>query len=204
MKKITDIQPQQKNKKRVNLFLDDEFFCGLDAFVAASMRLKIGDEVDETRLKEAIAEDESRRAFDKLLSLSAISPRSEKQLRDALYKKEFSAVAVDYALNKAKEYGYINDAEWARMYVESRRGKYGVYALRHGLIEAGVARRIIDELLDYDDTEDAVRAAEKYLRTRNNVSPQKLYAHLYSKGYSSDAAQGAVSRCLDDREDMDY
>ena len=41
MKKITDIKEQAKNKKRVSIYLDGEFYCGLDLVTAVKNRLKI-------------------------------------------------------------------------------------------------------------------------------------------------------------------
>ena len=48
---ITKIE-QQKNKARVNIFVDDAFFCGLLKETAVIFKLKVGKEIDETVLKE--------------------------------------------------------------------------------------------------------------------------------------------------------
>ena len=54
MSEITKIE-DQKNKKRVNIFVDDAFFCGLHKETAVTFGLKIGKTVDEKWLKEAQA-----------------------------------------------------------------------------------------------------------------------------------------------------
>ena len=37
----------QKNKSRVNIFVDDSFFCGLNKETALNFKLKINKEIDE-------------------------------------------------------------------------------------------------------------------------------------------------------------
>ena len=61
---ITKIE-EQKNKKRVNIFVDDAFFCGLNKETAVIFRLKVGLEVDDNKLKEAVFESEVKSAFEK-------------------------------------------------------------------------------------------------------------------------------------------
>ena len=64
MAKITKIEGQ-KNKARVNIFVDEAFFCGLEKETAIIFGLKVGSEVDEGKLSKAIAESETKRAFNK-------------------------------------------------------------------------------------------------------------------------------------------
>ena len=52
MSVITKIE-QQRNKSRVNIFVDDSFFCGLERETAAVFGLKTGKQVNEEYLKEA-------------------------------------------------------------------------------------------------------------------------------------------------------
>ena len=64
---ITDIQPQVKDKTRVNVYLDGRFCCGLDFVTLAEYRLKIGQEITEERLAEIQLAAEKEKAFQRRL-----------------------------------------------------------------------------------------------------------------------------------------
>ncbi|MDE7394991.1 MAG: RecX family transcriptional regulator, partial [Clostridiales bacterium] len=129
MGKITDIQPQKKRKSRVSIYIDGEFFCGLEKLTALEHRLKIGDEVNEEKLSRAVFESEVTQAFDKAAGHLAARPHSEEELRKYLTEKGFSSAVIDRALEKMSSYGYIDDAEFVRAYIESHRAKFGVRRL---------------------------------------------------------------------------
>ena len=62
MKKITKISIQQ-NGERYNLFLDEEFFCGITEDTLVKLKLKKGMEVDEAALEEIIKEETNNKCF---------------------------------------------------------------------------------------------------------------------------------------------
>ena len=61
---ITKIE-EQKNKKRVNIFVDDAFFCGLNKETAVVFKLKVGSEIDEELIKDAVFDSEVKSAIEK-------------------------------------------------------------------------------------------------------------------------------------------
>ena len=58
MQKITDIQPQKRNKSRVNVYVDGEYVLALELLTVMKLGLKIGTEVTETQLAEAASDTE--------------------------------------------------------------------------------------------------------------------------------------------------
>ena len=84
MATITDIKPQAKNKGRVNLYIDDRFYCGLEKLTALSCRLTVGDEIDPDRLSAAVAESECASAFEKAAKYLGLRPRTEREMRTYL------------------------------------------------------------------------------------------------------------------------
>ena len=68
MAKITSISVQEKNKKRCNLFLDNEFFAGVSLETALKFRLKVGLEVDQKDLAEILFDSEKIEALEKSIS----------------------------------------------------------------------------------------------------------------------------------------
>ena len=68
MSVITKIE-QQRNKSRVNIFVDDSFFCGLERETAAVFGLKTGKQVNEEYLKEALKLLRKQGFYEEILSI---------------------------------------------------------------------------------------------------------------------------------------
>ncbi len=198
MGKITDIKPQQKNKSRVSLFIDGRFFCGLEKIAAAEHRLNIGDEIDEVKLTETVFESECASAFEKSAKYLGIRPRTAREIKTYLAGKGYSDKVVQRTSDKLTEYGYIDDKDYCRLYVEFYKAKSGVKKLESELRQKGISDDIINEALSEidDQTESALRLAEKYLRS-HAPDKRKLTAYLLSKGFEYDSVREAV-KSLDD------
>lgn len=52
MGKITAVTPQLKDDKRVNVYIDGSFACGLSLETAVKNKLKAGVEIDGERLRK--------------------------------------------------------------------------------------------------------------------------------------------------------
>ena len=198
---ITEISPQKKHPGRMNLFLDGAFFCGLDAFTAQKYRLKEGGQVGSCELNHILNEDECASAFEKAMRQINVRMRSENEIRVYLSEKQYPALVIDAAIEKLKDYRYIDDAEFSRLYVEAHRQKWGSYKIRFALSQLGVESEILDETLSEmsDQDEEAYRLAEKYCGG-GEVDSRKLYAHLMRKGFDSDTIKGAIKRLKEQDE----
>lgn len=82
---ITKIS-SQKSKKRVNLYLDGKFFCGLDLSVALKHSLKVGQEFSEEKIAALVNQSLKEELFQKALNFISYRPRSEKEVRDYLLR----------------------------------------------------------------------------------------------------------------------
>ena len=189
---ITKIE-QQKNKNRVNIFIDGSFFCGLFTETAVLFGLKVGKVIDENKINEAIRESEQKRAFEKSLDYLSDRLHSKRELTNKLLKKGFDKNSIDGAINKLEEYGYINDSTFAKSYI-SQNSKYSKAQLKAKLISKGIDRGIIDYNLSEFFNEDSEfelckQQAVKYLKSKKSGEKnlkQKLTASLARKGFSFD------------------
>ncbi len=199
MATVTDIT-KQKKKGRVNIFLDGEFYCGLDEFTALSLRIAVGKEYDEDELKEIVTESERRSAFDKAAKYVSFRPRTEREIRKYLSGREYSAEIVDYAVAKLAEYGYVNDLRFCREYARAYSVKSGVNKIRADLMRLGAKREAIDEALSEieDQSEAAYVAAQKWARMHRVFDIRKLKAHLYSKGFEPDDISEAAGKIAEE------
>src|SRR5687768_11641733 len=110
---------KQKRRRRADVALDGDaaFSLRLDVIVLGG--LSVGDEVDARRRSELEEEDQRLDAIDGALRLLALGPRSERDLRDRLRRRGLRRSAIDAAVERMRELGYLDDAAFARSFVES-------------------------------------------------------------------------------------
>lgn len=203
MRKITAITAQEKRKERVNLFVDGEFFAGVSLETTLKLRLKVGDSVDEDRLNEILKETERTEALNKAADYALKTLKTKRQVKDYLLKKGYSEETVWQTVDKLKEYGYIDDKEYSKRFIESTSKTQGKRLIEYKLMMKGVKKEDIAaayETAETDDNASARALCEKYLRnkekTRENVL--KAYKYLIGKGFSYEQADYAVALFKED------
>ena len=77
MAEITSIEPQKKDAKRCNVYVDGRFYCGIKLEVAIKYRLKAGMQIEKSQLDEIQLETEKSQALDKALTHISASPRTK-------------------------------------------------------------------------------------------------------------------------------
>ena len=181
-----------------SIFVDNEFKSGLSVESAVKFCLKKGMSIDDSKLDEIIEESETNSAFNVSLNFISAMPKSKYEVRQKLYKKGFSSSVIDKAILKLEEYHYVDDYEYAKLYISSISNK-SKRELSEKLRIKGISKDIISELLDEIDDENeeqnALTYALKYLKNKelNDKTKRNLFANLMRKGYSYDL----VSRVFD-------
>ena len=87
--KITKLEVQKKNKNRVNLYLNEEFYCGLSLEAVVKYNLKVGQDIEEQKLEFLQTDSEREIAQNKAISYISKYQKTEKELKDYLIKKGF-------------------------------------------------------------------------------------------------------------------
>jgi regulatory protein len=215
MKKITAIEPQQKNAQRVNVYLDGEFAFGL-ARVTAGW-LNVGQELGPEKIAALQADDASETAFQKALHFLSYRPRSTAEVRQNLKKRGISEALIADTVERLQHAGLLNDHEFARAWIENRntfqpRSKS---ALRMELRQKGLSDEILQSILDENVDEEALafEAARKYARRLAGMEwlafRQKLGGFLARRGFSYSITSPVISevwketQTADDRETLD-
>lgn len=200
---ITKIE-EQKNKKRVNIFVDNAFFCGLNKETAILFRLKENSEIDENTLKNAIFESEVKSAFEKAIDYISSRIHTKKELFDKLFKKGFEKKVIDSAIFKLEEYNYVNDELFAKTFVQENY-KYSKKMLENKLKQKGVSSEIISNVLELNTDEKEEELCEKQLKkllkskNKNDFSKeelQKIYMLLFRKGFEFDLIKKVCRKVL--------
>ncbi len=199
---ITALEIQQQDKERVNVYLDGQFAFGLSRLAAA--HLKTGQVLTQAEIDALCALDEVARAIDYAARLLARRPYSCAEIRQRLGARRFSASAVDQALTRLTELGYVDDHAFARYWIESRErsSPRGPQALRYELRQKGIADEVIESALaETNPLDSAVRAAQSAVRRWRGLSRaafrQKLGAFLSRRGFDYETVHEAVSAMLE-------
>ncbi|MDF3302615.1 recombination regulator RecX [Streptomyces tropicalis] len=165
--------------------------------------------------REESSGDPVERARAICLRLLTGTPRTRKQLADALRKREIPDEVAEEVLARFEEVGLIDDGAFADAWVESRHHGRGLArrALARELRTKGVDAAVIDEAvaqLDTDQEEATARelVARKLRATRGldrDKRLRRLAGMLARKGYPEGVALRVVRQALEEEgEDPDF
>ena len=201
MKEITKLQAGVKDKQRVNLYLDNKFFCSLDMETVVKYNLKAGIIISEEKLSEIQLESEKQTAYNKALKLVSVRYKTQKEVQDYLYNKGYLPAVVAYAIKKLNEYHFIDDERYVDSFIASHKNTMGKLKLKQLLFAKGVSENLINEKLedDFEQTEQIKILAEKYMRTKENnyANKQKLARYLMGKGFEFDDIKKVINEVDD-------
>ena len=145
-------------------------------------------------------EDQIGRAFRAGLRFVSYRPRSRQETRRRLGRR-FGERAVELALARLEEQGYINDATFARSWRESREAHRPRSAglIRRELAQHGVGREVAEEAVaGLDDDANAYRAGLGRMRSLGGLDHvtfrRRLEGYLTRRGFGTGVVRGTVER----------
>jgi regulatory protein len=202
---ITALDIQKRNKKRVNVYLNEEYAFSLPLDEAAKLRK--GQSLSEADVSALQSEDEVLRAVDRGANFLSFRPRSVHEVRKNLVDKETPPQVIDAALLRLEALGYLDDRAFAQFWINQRNQfkPLSPRALKHELRQKGIAAAIIDEVLAEVDADDsAYRAAQSQVRKLRGHDQRafrdKLLAFLARRGFSYGDSKTAVARLIETLE----
>ncbi|MER6063618.1 recombination regulator RecX [Streptomyces sp. NPDC001792] len=159
--------------------------------------------------------DPAERARAICLRLLTGTPRTRKQLADALRKREIPEEVAEEVLSRFEEVGLIDDSAFADAWVESRHHGRGLArrALAQELRTKGVDSTLIDEAVSQLDSEQEEATARELvarkLRATRGLDRDKrlrrLAGMLARKGYPEGMALRVVRQALEEEgEDTEF
>ena len=114
--KITSIEPQ-KNKNRVNVYVDNLFSIGIEDELRYKYKLEVDMEVDDNFIKNILSAEEQHKVTNYALNLLSYRQRSIREIYLALKRKGFEENYIDYSINYCKENNYLNDKDFAISFI---------------------------------------------------------------------------------------
>ena len=109
---ITELKFQQRNKERVNIYLDGEYAFGLDAVEAA--RLRTGQVLSDAEIVALKAQDERNRTFDRAVRFLSYRPRSRVEVERYLRGKAIDEDVIADVIACLERAKYLDDEAFAR------------------------------------------------------------------------------------------
>ena len=159
--------------------------------------------------------DPQARAREVCLRLLTLAPRTRAQLADALRKRGIPDEVADEVLGRYEDVGLINDAAFARAWVESRHYSRGLAgrALSAELKQRGVAAEEIHAAIDEQISPEAEvsaarRLVDRKLGSTRSLPPEqrtrRLAGMLARKGYPAGLAFRVIREALEAEGDLGF
>lgn len=155
--------------------------------------------------------DQFEKFYNKALKFLSYRPRSEKEIRDKLLQKKAPQDLIEKIVAKLKEKKFINDEEFAKLWIESRQrsSPRSLRLVRMELKQKGVTEEQIESGIKNQesgiktDLEQARRLVEKRLPRYKGLDKQKMYEklgrYLASKGFGWETIKQSIDEVLDER-----
>ena len=195
--KITQISPAIKTEGRYNIYVDDKYSFSLDEVQLASLNLKKNDEIDAEQLDQLKNESDFGKNYVRALDLISRRPRSQREIRDYAFRKQWTKSNTERVIERLLERGYLDDAKFAEIFARSRANlrNYSTKRMKLELRKKGIASDIVDQVLTDSENFDENAALKNLIAKKRNRydNEQKLIAYLARQGFSYDKIKSALS-----------
>jgi regulatory protein len=213
---VSKIVQGVRDKNRVNVFVNEKFFCSLDVFQVAEVGVKVGKVLDAEGLAELRRAADFGKLYTRALEYVLMRPRSVKEVRDYLgrktlerrvrvrdvrtgeyenkVKKGYDKGLVEPVLARLLAKGYLDDRKFAMAWLENRSVSKGA-SLRKLTLELrrkGVEQKLIDELASMRVRDDRDEILKVIAKKRQRYDDQRLVQYLMRQGFDYDDIRGAL------------
>jgi len=218
MPTVVNLKRKKRTKEWYLIYLNDgrEILSYIDFIV--KFKVKVGKQLTEEQIKEMKSESEVILAKEIAYRFISYKPRTLKEVSDKLKAKGFQSDLVSKVVEELKNYGFINDLEYARNFVlnRSRSKTLGELALRRELLSKGISSEIVDEVLSerenlIDEFEIAFDLAQGKLKQIKSLKKRKkgrdeykrrIYEFLLRRGFKFETINRVMREVFDDFENL--
>ncbi|MCI0448262.1 MAG: RecX family transcriptional regulator [Chlorobi bacterium] len=194
---VTKIEKQKKNRKRWNIYVNDEFFCGLFEDTILKYGLRKDDDVPEGKLNEIKDFDEY--IYAKKISYDFLSYRirTVSEIKKKLKSKKISGNTIDKVLAHLNELRLTNDEEFAKQLIREKisRKPVGRKLLKQKLFEKGVPKSVSEDVIEkvFNEIDEKSLEMENFKKYFVKIKAfdkkeqkKKTFDYLVRKGFDYD------------------
>ena len=151
----------------------------------------------------------NKKAFDKAIAFLTRRDHTESEIQGKLSKSGFSETDIQAVIDKLAEYGYVNDEDFAKRYLDSliQKGK-GRFAIREAMNQKGLAASLVANTIEdgysrEKEFENAEKLANKVIDDNSDVKDtmkltSKVNRRLLGRGFSYEIISDVMS-CVRER-----
>ena len=195
---IQKTETVKRSPSKVKVFFEDNsYIISVNTF--AHFALYDGKEITQEELEEILSHDLRTDLYERVVNYISYSPRTESQVKQYI-RKYFKKIGIfelnidsesliDEIVNKLKEYKYINDRDYAEMFVKSRlkNKPRSRYFLLSELLSKGIDKQMANEVLDIlmPDSYEVLKMLyeKKYRDEPMTFDDKKKISYLQRKGF---------------------
>lgn len=215
---VTLLTPQKNDPKRINVFIDDKFFCALPLIEAVTLRLKKDLQLTEKQLTVIWQKNLQTRLTDLALNYLSFRPHSEKEVREHLQLKlkKFkgndvfkniqsvnSQELINDILGNLRSKDYLNDVNFSKWWIEQRQTfkKKGRKLIDFELRQKGIVDDNIEQAwLSSEEKSSEFDLAMAFVRKKSHLlqklpvknSREKIYSWLAARGFSYETIKDVI------------
>lgn len=194
---------QLLDKKRYIVYLDNNIAFVLYKGDLFTYGINEGEDMSEEIYNTICVDVLRKRALLRLGHLLEKRDYTEKQLRDKLREGYYPTEVIDFAIDKVKGYGFVDDYRYAMRFIECSISKKSKQRIKTDLFGKGIDKNIIDaafEELESDGVlQDEAALVREMLRKRHYYEKEhtmqenaKQFNYLMSKGFSISAIKSEL------------
>ncbi len=196
--KISAIKQQIKRADRYSVYGDGKYMFSLSELELINSGLRIGQELNDQEVRALRDQSILGKAYDRALNLISHRPRSAWELREYLNRKDYDEDVIAQTMERLNQRGYINDLDFARRWIESRRllKSTSQRRLAAELRQKHIAADVIDQVLAADETDEHQVLRDLVARKRQQPKYQdnlKLMQYLSRQGFDYEAIRAAMA-----------
>ncbi|MDY0276928.1 MAG: RecX family transcriptional regulator [Acholeplasma sp.] len=164
--------------------------------IVVKYKLAVGKQVDNDLWKRIVSESKffyyDRMAKNKLKKLLTV-----KELEIYLLTLNASKQEIDDLIAKYLKYGYLNDENYAKSYIELRKKREGKTVIKDQLLKKGIIQEVIGKALSlYNEEEIVNQIIEKEISKDIKISKiafkNKIISSLLRKGFNRDIVYNCI------------
>lgn len=201
--RITDLRQGARNPNRVNVFVDEKYAFSLDITQVVDYKLKVGKIISSSEWGELEKASEFGKLYQRALEWVLVRPRSVRELRDYLRRKNIQSEAKERQREWKREREIADLIAKGEEIEVTKKTKINtrVDANRKKKVKYDVDDLVIERLCEKGYVDDK-KFAEYYVQNRfvkKGVSKKRLEIELIKKGIE----KGIIEEVLGVRNDED-
>lgn len=211
MRVITKISTQKKNKRRFNVFINDEYAFSVSEQTLITYNLHKGKKLNDEDIVELVKADSFHQSYLKAIHYLSYRMRSIEEVNTYLLKQDIQEHDAEQIIVKLIEKGYLNDEQFAESFIKDQLNQTtkGPLLIKRDLLEKGVQERIVNQKLKLYtfeiELEKALKWAKRRIKRKSKDSYrkrlEKLRIGLIQRGFNHHIIDEVIQIVRDKVED---